>query len=84
MRTYVPVRGSKTRFFWIFALKVLRVWRMEWLRVFPKPVFLPVFTHMRAMMVDRKCQAADNAIRHGSAAILQVLEPIVNRSHARF
>src|SRR3989338_10054743 len=45
----VWVMGSKTRFFWMFTLKVRRVGRMEWLRVLPNAVFLPVLTHMRDM-----------------------------------
>lgn len=45
----VPVCGSKTRFFWMFALKVRRVWRSEWLRVLPKAVFLPVLLQVRDM-----------------------------------
>lgn len=45
----VPVAGSKTFFFWILAFQVRRVERSEWLRVFPKDVFLPVLEHTRAM-----------------------------------
>ncbi|TSC59171.1 MAG: hypothetical protein Greene041619_7 [Candidatus Peregrinibacteria bacterium Greene0416_19] len=46
---YSPVRGSKTRFFWMFALKVRRVCRIEWLRVFPNAVPLPVLTQRLAI-----------------------------------
>lgn len=49
----VPVDGSKTRFFWILAIQVRRVWRRELLRVLPKDVFLPVLEQMRAISSGR-------------------------------
>jgi hypothetical protein len=33
----------------MLALNILRVLRNEWLRVFPKPVPLPVLTQLRPM-----------------------------------
>lgn len=50
----VPVAGSNTRFFWMLGLHVRRVCRSEWLRVFPKLVFLPVLAHSRDMPGDCK------------------------------
>ena len=50
---YVPVAASKTRLVWMLAFHCRRVCRMEWLRVFPKPVFLPVLTQMRGIRKRR-------------------------------
>ena len=36
----------------MFAFQVRRVWRMEWLRVFPYPVLRPVLAHVRGMGGD--------------------------------
>jgi len=62
MVLYVPVRASNTRFFWMFAINVLRVCRFEWLRVLPKAVPLPVLMHLRAITGKAYVEALKRSI----------------------